>query len=65
MELRVEERDGDIIVTDGVFTAVYFQPDKHDPQLMLKRSTATDDYGLLSRSWQAANVKARELGWIV
>ena len=39
VEFRVEEQDGDIIVTDGAFTAVYFKPDKLDPQLKLKRRT--------------------------
>ena len=64
MEFRVEEQDGEIIVTDGVFTAVYFKPDKLDPQLKLKRRTQTDDHALLARSWIAAVSKARELGWI-
>ena len=32
MEFRVEEQeDGEIIVTDGVFTAVYHKPDKLAP----------------------------------
>ena len=65
MEFRVEERNGDIIVTDGTFTAVYYKPDKSDPQLILERCTATNDYALLARAWQAAKEKARELGWIV
>ena len=65
MEFRVEEQDGDIIVTDGAFTAVYFKPDKLDPQLKLKRRTHTDDHALLARAWIAAVSKARELGWIV
>ena len=39
MEFRVEEQDGEIIVTDGVFTAVYHKPDKLDPQLKLKSRT--------------------------
>ena len=37
MEFRVEEQDGEIIVTDGVITAVYHKPDKLDPQLKLKK----------------------------
>ena len=65
MEFRVEERDRDIIVTDGVFTAIYFKREKLNPQLILKRRTDTDDHALLARSWQAAVAKARELGWIV
>jgi hypothetical protein len=65
MEFQVEERNGGIVVTDGTFTAVYYKPDKSDPQLILERCTATDDYSLLARAWQVANAKARELGWIV
>ena len=66
MEFRVEEKDGDIIVTDGVFTAIYyFRPDKRDPQLKLKRQTHTDDLTLRARAWMAAREKARQLGWIV
>jgi hypothetical protein len=61
----VQERNGDIIVTLGDFQAVYFKPDKLDPQLILKGRTETDDHALLARAWQAANDKARELGWIV
>jgi hypothetical protein len=37
----------------------------HEPQLKLRRRTDTNDHALLARSWQAANDKARELGWIV
>ena len=65
MEFRVEEKDGEIIVTDGVFTAVYFKPNKLDPQLKLKRRTHTDDHALLAHAWMAAREKARQLGWIV
>ena len=65
MEFRVEEQNGEIIVTDGVFTAVYFKPDKLDPQLKLKSRTPTDDHALLARAWIAAVSMARELGWIV
>lgn len=65
MEVRVEERNGDIIITDGLFTAVYFKPDRLEPQLKLKHRTATRDYALLAQAWQAAVSKARELGWIV
>jgi len=31
----------------------------------LGRRTETDDYELLARVWEAANAKARELGWIL
>ena len=46
------------------FCAVYHKPTTQ-PQLILKRRTQTDDYVVLARAWQAANDKARELGWIV
>jgi len=46
------------------FCAVYHKPTTQ-PQLILKRRTQTDDYVVLARAWQAANAKARELGWIV
>ena len=65
MEFRVEEQDGDITVTDGVFTAIYHKPDKLDPQLKLKSRTPIDDHALLARAWIAAVRKARKLGWIV
>ena len=65
MEFQVEEQDGEIIVTDGVFTAVYHKPDKLDPQLKLKSRTPPDDHALLARAWIAAVSMARELGWIV
>ena len=52
MEFRVEEKDGDIIVTDGVFTAVYFKPNKLDPQLKLKRRLApTTSHCVQERGW--------------
>jgi hypothetical protein len=34
------------------------------PQLILRKRTESDDYELFARVWQAANDKARELGWI-
>jgi hypothetical protein len=33
-------------------------------QLKLKYWTETEDNELLARAWRAANMKARELGWI-
>lgn len=44
--------------------AVYFMPDSQ-PQLILRRRTATDDHALLAGAWQVAIEKAHELGWIV
>jgi hypothetical protein len=59
--------EGDtIVVWDPVthFYAIYSKP-SDEPQLILKRRRPTKDHALLARSWQAANDKARELGWIV
>ncbi len=63
---QVEERDGEIIVlrSDPLFIATYYKK-TNEPQLILRRRTATNDHALLARLWQAANDKARELGWIV
>jgi hypothetical protein len=62
---RVEvKKDGELEVASGDFRAVYYKP--HDkPQLILRHRTETDDHALLAMAWQAANDKARELGWIV
>ena len=57
-------QDGDIVVRVGGFYAVYYKP-TNEPQLKLRRRTDTNDHVLLAQSWQAANNKARELGWIV
>ena len=57
-------QDGDIVVSVAGFYAVYFKP-INQPQLILRRRTDTDDHALLARAWQAANDKAREMGWIV
>jgi hypothetical protein len=65
LPFEVHERDGDIVVTLGDFHAVYYKPDKLDPQLILKGRTETDDHALLAAAWKAANDKAREVGWIV
>ena len=59
--------DGYLIVvrepTSG-FYAIYSKP-KRRPQLILRRPADTEDQALLTQVWQAANDKARELGWIV
>jgi hypothetical protein len=62
--LHVQEVDGEIVVTSGDFRAVYYKPSDH-PLLALRSRTISDNHALLARSWQAANDKARELGWIV
>jgi hypothetical protein len=60
----VEVRDGNIVVTFQGFRAIYYKPVGR-PQLILRERSKTDDYELISGAWQAANEKARELGWIV
>ena len=61
--VTVVVRDGDIVVSVAGFCAVYYKP-SNQPQLILRRRTDTDDHELVARAWQAANEKARELGWI-
>ena len=61
MRFFVMVQGDEIIVTSPTgFRAAYFKR----PQLVLRRRTQTDDQELLARAWQAANEKARELGWI-
>ncbi len=63
--LLIADVSGDeIIVRTLGFFAAYAKP-SNAPQLILGRRTETDDHELLARAWQAANDKARELGWIV
>ena len=57
-------QDDDIIVGLLGFYAVHYKP-SNQPQLILRRRSETDDHELLAQAWQAANDKARELGWIV
>ena len=33
--------------------------------MILRERSRTDDHEMLAAAWQAANAKARELGWIV
>ena len=63
---QVEEREGEIIVmrADLLFIATYYKS-ANEPQLILRRRTATNDHALLARAFQAAVAKAREFGWIV
>jgi hypothetical protein len=59
--------EGDLIVVwDPVthFYAIYAKP-SDQPQLILQRRSPDKDPELLARARQAANDKARELGWIV
>jgi hypothetical protein len=62
--VTVVVQDGDIVASVADFYAVYYKP-TNQPQLILRRRTDTDDHALLAAAWQAANDKARELGWIV
>ena len=62
----VEVQGGSVIVTEPTtqFYAIYTMPTTTPrPRLILKRRSDTEDYELLARAWQAANDKARELGW--
>ena len=65
-KLQVEVRGDLIIVTHPPtqFFAIYAKPNNRS-ELVLKRRTDTGDNNLLVQVWQAANAKARELGWIV
>jgi hypothetical protein len=65
MRLFVRVQDDEIVVTsDTGFRAAYCKRPNH-PQLKVRRRTETDDQEVLAQAWQAANAKARELGWIV
>ena len=43
---------------------MYIKPE-NSPRLVLKLRAQTADEELKVRAWEAANDKARELGWIV
>jgi hypothetical protein len=58
---HVQVVDDEIIVTAPAFHAAYCKP-RDQPQLVLRRRTATDDHELLARAWQAANEKAQRAG---
>ena len=66
--LHVEVRGDEIIVTQSgskfraVYHSVYHKPEDQ-PQLIVK-GTAHGNYDFLAQAWQAANDKARDLGWI-
>ena len=62
--LVVDVHGDEIIITLGSnFRAVYHKPEDQ-PQLVAK-GTPHGNYDFLAAAWQAANYKARELGWIV
>jgi len=65
MRLFVVVQGDEIIVTSETgFRAAYCKR-PHYPQLKVRRCTDTENQELLAKAWQAANAKARELGWIV
>ena len=53
-----------VVTSDTGFRAAYCRR-PHHPQLIVRRRTNTDDQEVIAQAWQAANDKARELGWIV
>ena len=65
-DLQVEVQDENLLVTlpASGFRAVYYKP-AGQQQLSLRQRTECDDDELLLQAWEAANLKARELGWIV
>ena len=52
-----------IVTTSGGFCGVYCKR-SYIPGLKLTRGSGSNDHEMLARAWQAANEKARELGWI-
>ena len=52
-----------VVTSDAGFRAAYCRR-PHHPQLIVRRRTDTDDHEVIAQAWQAANAKARELGWI-
>jgi len=63
--LRVEVSSEEIIVTQrGSKFRVVYRKSHDQPQLVVK-GTPHGNYNFLARAWQAANDKARELGWNV
>jgi hypothetical protein len=71
--LRVDVVDDEIIVSlPGTSYSVTYFKRARSPQLLARNISHTDDRrtpvklsDFLARAWQAANEKARELGWIV
>ena len=64
-ELNVLAHGREIVVTEPKhdFCAVYVKS-VNSPLLVLKLRAPTTDVELMIRAWEAANDKARELGWI-
>ena len=65
-ELHIHVYKGEIVVTqpEHSFCAVYAKPARM-PELVLKHRAQTTDVDLMIRALEAANNKARELGWII
>ena len=65
-ELEAEVRGDLIILTEPIteFVAIYVKPSSQR-RLVLMRRSPTNDSNLLAQAEQTANVKARELGWVV
>jgi hypothetical protein len=64
MRLFVMVQGDEIIVTSETgFRVEYWKRPNHS-QLKVRRCTETENHELLEKAWQAANAKARELGWI-
>jgi hypothetical protein len=62
--LFVMVTDDEIVVTSETgFRAAYCRR-PHHPYLIVRRRTDTNDHEVIAQAWQAANDKARELGWI-
>ena len=66
MPFRVGVHNGLIVVTEPTshFYAVYAKP-QDQSQLILERRRPTKDQQLVAEARNAANAKARELGWIL
>jgi len=71
--LRIDVVDDEIIIDlpATTYSVTYYKP-ANSPQLLAKNISQEDDRrtplklsDFLARAWQAANEKARELGWIV
>ena len=66
MRLFVMVQGDEIIVTStGRGFIAQMEATKPSPVAKVRRCTETENHELLAKAWQAANAKARELGWIV
>ena len=70
-EISVEVVGGEIVVTKlGTTFLLAYRKSAEEPRLVLRRSripptTTSLRSAFRAEAWQAANAKARELGWIV